>query len=549
MNKFHRILLFLVLIKVSPCSAQTIPVGMPGIDDAFRILQLQGKLDIKYSLSSRPFFTDKSITTDSINHLIDQSTSIETIRKHFAGKYGVVEILPLTFSSQFNSHHPYGWNHAGMIQAKGIQTFVSTGVYASVGPLSIQLKPEIVYAQNPEFEHSTEYGAVSKGAYSHLFPGQSSVRLNIRAVSVGLSSENMWWGPGIYNSLLMSNNAPGFPHLIFNTTRPIKTPIGNFEWQIIAGKLTEDTSLYLENKNLATNYYNPAEYSGDGYSGPYDPKQKWRYLNGLSISYNPKWIKGLFIGIHRVGYTYNDKLQKSGGGYDFLHKYFPTIFGAFRQNYAYGNDSVNNDIGYKQTASFSIRFVFPKSSSEIYIEYGKNDNPYNLRDLATDPEHGAAFTVGFKKLVQLEKEKWLDINVEITQLAQTPDYLVRNTGNWYLYQGGYTNQNRIIGAGYGMGSNMQTIHVIHMNGFNKLGFILQRIQHDPTNTNRALPLATLGLRDTKWTDISLGVIVQKKINRFLLNLQVQGISSNNYIWQNNNNVFNLYAFGNIVYQW
>ncbi|WP_163277304.1 capsule assembly Wzi family protein, partial [Enterobacter hormaechei] len=72
--------------------------------------------------------------------------------------------------------------------------------------------------------------------------GQSSFRLNYKVLSVGISSENLWWGPGIYNSLLMSNNAPGFWHLTFNSRKPLKTPIGDFEWQLIGGKLVEDTS-------------------------------------------------------------------------------------------------------------------------------------------------------------------------------------------------------------------------------------------------------------------------------------------------------------------
>ena len=47
----------------------------------------------------------------------------------------------------------------------------------------------------------------------------------------------MWWGPGTRNSLIMSNNAPGFLHFTLNTKKPIETFIGSFEGQIISGKL------------------------------------------------------------------------------------------------------------------------------------------------------------------------------------------------------------------------------------------------------------------------------------------------------------------------
>ena len=41
---------------------------------------------------------------------------------------------------------------AAMIPAKGYQTLLSAGLYAKYGVLSVQLKPEYVYAANPNFE-------------------------------------------------------------------------------------------------------------------------------------------------------------------------------------------------------------------------------------------------------------------------------------------------------------------------------------------------------------------------------------------------------------
>jgi hypothetical protein len=539
--------LVIFLLLSHQLSAQTIPAGMSDMDDALRQLQLQGKLNSRYSLMARPFFADERITIDSLYALIDSSHSPRVIRTRLFKGNGVMELLPLSISNQFNSHHPYGWNQPGFIPAKGFQTKVSAGIFTAIGPLSIQFKPEYVYAANPDFDHSNDFGAASRGTYQRLLPGQSSVRLNIGALSLGVSSENLWWGPGIFNSLLMSSNAPGFWHVTFNTRRPLKTAVGNFEWQLIAGKLTEDTSVLLENKNLTTTYYNPFTYGGEGYAGPYDPKQKWRYLNGLTLTYNPKWVKGLFIGFSRVGYAYNDNIASSN--LDFFHKYLPTIFGAFRQDYAYGNDTVGHSIRYKQIASFHIRFLFPRSHTECYAEYGLHDNAYNLRDFALDPQHALAYTVGFKKLMPLQRQRWLDLTAELTKLSQPTDYLVRTAGYWYAYQGGYTNQSRIIGAGFGMGSNMQTLQLTHIAGFNQWGLTLQCIQHDPVPANAGLPLASLGLRAVKWSDLALGIKLQHKWSSFLLNLQLQGVSSANYTWQPANNTFNFYGLANLVYLW
>ena len=46
-----------------------------------------------------------------------------------------------------------------------------------------------------------------------IFPGQSKIQYNfLKNYSVGISTQNLWWGPGIKNSLLMTNNAAGFLH-------------------------------------------------------------------------------------------------------------------------------------------------------------------------------------------------------------------------------------------------------------------------------------------------------------------------------------------------
>jgi hypothetical protein len=525
--------LFLFLFSTLSLTAQTIPIGSLN-DDYLRALQLQGKLDIKYSLSSRPFFTDKIITTDSIYHLIDPATTIKTPRNSFLGKAGIFEVLPLTISGEFNSHHPYGWNQTGMIDAKGIQGLISTGIYASVGPLSIQFKPEMIYAANTQFEYSSQYGAPTKPGYRHVFAGQSSVRLNIKGISLGVSTENMWWGPGIQNSLIMSNNAPGFLHATLNTTKPIKTPIGNFEFQLIAGKLTEDTTVLLENKDLTTPYYAQGDYGGY----PNDPsldKLSWRYLNGISASYNPKWIKGLFLGINRVAYTYNDYIGEHDG---FIHNYLPVFVGLFRGGGTYANGSQH----LKQIISVSGRYIFQRSHAEVYVEYGSGDNTQNLRDFLMSPNHAAAFTAGLKKLFALENNKWLDFSTEVTQLAQSADNIIRTSGNWYNYQGGYSNQGRILGAGYGMGSNMQTVNLTLLNGFQKAGILLQRIVHDPNPDNTSV-------RGIGWQDLSLGFIWQKQLKSITLNAQFQLIHSTNYAWIQNDDPFNFHGMINMIYHW
>ncbi|MES2330175.1 MAG: capsule assembly Wzi family protein [Bacteroidota bacterium] len=517
-----------LLLGWHAATCQTVFVGQPGLEDALRSLQLQGKIDRNISFTARPFFYGDSLTVKELHKLIDGNDSYSSPVHFFAGNKGKLEILPVITGIKFNSHHPYGWNDAGMLSAKGIQASVSAGVHASLGPLSIQLQPEYVYSANTNFEYNAAYGAPTEGAFNRLYGGQSSIRLNVSGLSLGISTENMWWGPGMYSSLLMSNNAPGFVHFTFNTVKPIKTFIGSFEWELVAGRLDEDTSRLFENFHMK-----PAGVSNN------DP----RYINGIVLTYQPKWVPGLFLGVTRMFQMYEKDLDLQGQS--FFGKYIPVLSDLF-----ISNENIETSKKRDQILSLFTRWLFPKSNAEIYFEFGYNDHPSNMRDLINNPEHSAAYIAGIKKMVSLEKNKWLDFTAEITQMAQTSDYLVRDGGNWYVHSQvhqGYTNQNQILGAGSGLGNNVQTITGSFLTGWNKLGLRFQRIQHDPRATvEPAVP--SLGLRKNKWNDIAIGLFGQVRSNKFIINADIQFVNSKNYAWANENR-FNLYGLLNFIYLW
>ena len=69
------------------------------------------------------------------------------------------------------------------------------------------------------------------------FMGQSFAKLNFGPITAGYSTENIWWGAGVKNSIIMSNNAPGFGHFTINSNKPIKTRSGTLEFQMVGAKL------------------------------------------------------------------------------------------------------------------------------------------------------------------------------------------------------------------------------------------------------------------------------------------------------------------------
>ena len=515
-------------LKYGSLQAQSLPIGSQGTDGILRDLQVMGRFDINNSMSARPFFYSRNFTSDSLRRLIDPDDLQPPVfksRQYFAANHGVVEVLPVTLQQQYNSHHPYGWSDGAMIAAKGYQTMISAGIYAELGPLSVQLRPEFVYAANPQFSYNDQYGGPTVRNYTHLFPGQSSIRLNAGAISLGISTENIWWGPGRYNNLVMTNNAPGMPHITFNSGKPLKTLLGNFEWRLIAGKLVDD------NKNtLYENYYMKSSVVR-GYP-PDSVDHDWRYYNGLMLTYSPKWTPGLFLGITRAFQIFHNDLKLNPNG--FVSKYLP-VFSAFQKADNNGEDNLRRD----QVTSLFARWVLPKEQFEIYGEYGFNDHSYNTRDFVMGPTHSAAFVFGLQKFFPLRNNARIETGFEVTQLEQSPDYIVREAGNWYwhgqIYQG-YTNYNQIIGAGIGGGNNLQTLTATWVKGFTRLGIIVERMVNDP-QYHQALG----------WTDLSLGVNAQKAYGHWLFTGLLQGIVSKNYAWQPGSPL-NIHAVVNASYR-
>jgi hypothetical protein len=424
-------------------------------------------------------------------------------------KKPTISLLPVVLTQQLNTHHPFGWNDGAMIQAKGYQVLARLGLNMQYGILEAQIAPEFVFAANVNYI-TPQYGNTKNNSYTKIFPGQSFIKASYGTISVGVSSQNLWWGPGINSSLLMSNNAPGFLHAFIGTRKPIKTPIGSFEFNLIGARLNSNSSIGYENNHLQ----------------PRNINNDWRYLNAYVISWQPKWIKGLFLGMTRSLQQYGQEVQNQQTG--FIGKYLPVVGLAVQKQNNFGDDTLNRD----QLASFFLRWVLPKSNAEFYIEYGKNDYGINIRDYLLAPSHSYAYTVGFRKLIPKTATQYIQLETELTQMSQSPDGLVRSAGNWYehgqIFQG-YTNQNQIMGAGAGFGANVQTISATWINGDVRNGFLIQRIERDPF------------ARVTKWTDFSIGWMPQWTYKNMILGAKVQLIRSNNYSWEKGNHPFNLHS--------
>lgn len=501
-------------------AAVSVPVGFMDIDEQVRNLQLLEKIPSNHSLTIRPFNANASLSYTKLLNLID--TNIKYNGVLYQDKHSFIGLLPINFLQKFNSDHPYGWNDGAMSYSKGYQFQVSGGVYASWNNFKIQLRPEYVNTANGNYSTNASWGQVTQNV-KKILPGQSSIRFDLGGISLSASTQNLWWGPGIYNSMLMSNNAPGFFHYSIGTNRPLKSFMGNFQFQIVAATLKSDTSQGYENAGLKKRPYLNNE----------------RYFNGLVISYQPAFMKNVSFGITRTfqNYANNNIIQ-------FVPKYLPVIGSFFGSAY---NDTINRD----QLIAFNTRWVFPKNHAEVYFEFGYNDAKDNFRDLWVDMSHSSGYIFGFKKLSYLNSIDYLDFGTEVTRMAQTPSYLMRNAGNFYEHgrvTEGYTNNNQTMGAGSGFGNNMQTVNISWNRAWSKFGFIFNHISQNPTQIV-TYNIANLGLRTTQWDDYSFGLQTKYRYRNILFSANIEYVNSKNYLWQDKNNVTNIYAFLNTIFLW
>jgi len=535
MKKLIPLVFILIFISIETFS-QTIPVGTYA-ETVARRNQLLGSKDSLTSFTVRPLNSSAIGTDDSEFQSLIASKSI-TDPTTILGIPSYVKILPFNWLSNYNTKIPSGYNNSSLYPNVGYETRFSGGLFVKAGFLNIQFKPELVSAQNKPFltfaDIQQNYNSTAVPAFfniingidaperfgpysiTHVYLGQSKITAEYKDVEFGFSTENLWWGPGVQNSIMMSNSAPGFLHWTFNSVKPVKTAIGSFEWQVIGGRLEQSGYNPLDTGKLPTQN----EY--------YIPKPKvTRYISAFEFNWQPKWINGLFLGLS--GYDYMNK-DSSYYNKNFVQRLLPVFVGSSNENNTLTStsDGDSQDFAY----AFNVRQLLPKYNAEIYFEYAKNDRPANFTDIILEPEDATGYTIGGSRLFNLRKKnQFIQVTIELTHLEKPQTDLVRAEPTWYVHlqspSDGYTNEGRYIGAGIGPGSNSLMIDVSFVEGLSNFGVKFERYVHD----NDLYYAAFAGTNNfvSNWVDLSNTFYANFKIQKnYLISIQVAPIITYNY---------------------
>jgi len=472
-----RILLSLAALPLI-AQAQSVSLLNQGLNDAVRRAQLWGNVPAtSSSFCVRPVnavralgFTDPYGFDAKYDFTEPGDDTLKALLPKYQYKDWVfVRATPILVRAQLNSHHDYGWQDGPMIPNKGMQTYINGGIYGRLlkGLIEFQYAPELVNAENRDLPAPGVRNLASGSdipdrfgtdPYRRTYTGQSFIKINVDFLSVGFSTENVYWGPGYHAGLVMSENAPGMPHFTVESNKPLNTKWGSFEGQLVTGKM------------MASGYRWVVGPNPDGSSLPEvvrDPSRdsNFRVYTAICGVYNPIWLPGFSLGVTRAVWT---ETQPEDVGYsDYIALFFSNPF---------RGSGGGTQVGVDQMASAFVRYVMPESHSEVYGEYGFDDNRYDFEDLIVSPDHSRAYTIGFRKLTPVADREFWDFHYEITQIEMAKESFQRF--RTMFYDSDYSHRGQNLGAGIGTGSNQWMFSLSKVKQGKRLGLVYERVARD-----------------------------------------------------------------------
>lgn len=424
-------------------------------DDRARLSQLLGESPTDGSLFR---------TASSASRRLSPASQIGRVRD-----WCELRVAPVTPSVDitWNSDLPSARNDGATWAGRGVTAHALAGARAECGRLRVQVAPEAWYAQNRAFGMVGVALPTRSGFTNPFFstpdlsadlplrmgnepvfvlePGQTSIEVDVPHLTLGAGTESQWWGPGIRNSLVMSNHAGGIPSFYLRTTNPISTPIGRAEARWIVGALTE--SRFFD----------------------FDESNDLRSLSGLALAVRMPFDTTLTLGGARVVYA---PIPGSGA--------LPARFLDAVARWGEGGNlrEAREGRAAEQLATLFLRWVLPRSGFEAYAEWARVILPASLRSLAQAPQHSQGYTVGVQWISgPIGPAPAWRIEAEGTNLEQLLPSRVAPPPSFYaspVVPQGYTQRGQSIGALIGPGSSSQWFAIDRLLRQWRAGFFVGR---------------------------------------------------------------------------
>lgn len=380
-----------------------------------------------------------------------------------------------------NTAIPFSQNYGALWAGKGLSTRTLVGFKLETQRVRLIFAPELISSENSDwiirpFPYDQHVPAIppdragggyvlpyyvvspwsidqplrfGKGPIHRFDLGQSTAMLATNRFDLGFSNENEWWGPGIRNAIVLSNNAPGFPHLFIRTAQPLSTRFGLVEARWLVGGLTE--SKFFD--TVSTNNV--------------------RSLASIAATLQTAWDPNLSFGFARSVYS-----TATGWG-QVPFRWFDVLSRTADTGNAAPQDAVTKPVRKDQLFSLFARWVAPGDGLEIYTEWARTQLRLNLRDLLVMPNHTQAYTLGLQWRRAAWRRGTFRLQTEVTQMEQSATFRDLPQESWYMSTRviqGYTNRGEVIGASIGPGASSQWMALDYVRPSWRLGAYGGRIR-------------------------------------------------------------------------
>lgn len=386
---------------------------------------------------------ERTALTDHDNSSVAFKSSV-TYKERSEGNY--FQILPLYSYTGYNTEYAHGFNDGYLWEGAGINQTMVVGVQGRIGNFEYTIAPQVVFAQNLDFDLREDYGTnpryqdrftngidlVKRYGNESLFAyyfGQSELAYSYRNVRLSLNTQNSMWGPAIFNQGMMSNNANGFPNIRIGSDLPWNTKIGNVEMQWVFG-ITEESEYF--NINGADNT---------------------QIHNGFILGYEPSFFPGFSISLQR-SMRLLEKDRESN------LDYFKLVTDFIRSDQLDEQGNVNESAD--QVFSFGVDWRSKSEDFRVYLEWIRGDFFSDIAGFITQPEHNGGYIWGFVKKFRFSDQNSLRLIFENANLATWETARLRPSGSLYTHgqvRQGYTNNGQVMGAYIGPGSSNHSVNV------------------------------------------------------------------------------------------
>lgn len=337
----------------------------------------------------------------------------------------------------YNSSSSHQDRDGAVWQGRGATVSLTGGIRVRKGPVSLALRPLAFYSENRSFQPRPaplaandfrdpawgntidlpyRFGA---GAFGRIDPGESYVRVQWRDAALGVTTASQHWGPAHFYPFMLGTEGPGYPRM-FVEARQVSVGLG-----------------------VATAHWQLGLLEASPYTG-LAPGERSRVASAFTASFAPRLFPALEVGGARFFHV-----RRTPGALSFSTATLP--FSGLLKNQS--RDAVVG--GFNQLASAFFRLSPPGMGVETYGEFFREDHNVDLRDLAGEPDHVSAYTIGLRRTWRpvsgLSSLTLEHANARISHLArvrgQSPIYTHSSVAEGHSFRGQPIGSSAMLGGG------------------------------------------------------------------------------------------------------